>query len=111
VDATSAVIIKAMDGLSARVTATAQNIANANTPGYRPLRVTFESALADAARRDPAAVRAVKPQITQEAADGQGLRIDLELASEGASAGRYSALVEVLNRQLELTGLAVAGSN
>ncbi len=108
-DSTSAVIIKAMDGVSARVAVTAQNIANANTPGYRPLRVSFESALAEAAQHDPAMVRAVKPRITQEPADGQGLRLDLELASEGASAARYSALVEVLNRQLELTGLAVGG--
>ena len=40
-DPTSAIMItKALDGLWARSLATAQNVANANSPGYRPVRVT-----------------------------------------------------------------------
>ncbi|HEY2710719.1 MAG TPA: flagellar basal body protein [Caulobacteraceae bacterium] len=107
----AAVILKAMEGLSARVTATAENIANANTPNYRPLRVSFEDALAQAARKDVAAVRAVKPKITQAPLSEGALRLDLELADETATAGRYSAMVELLNRQLELQGLATMGNN
>lgn len=37
----TALIAKALDGLTARYQATAQNIANANSPNYRPIRVTF----------------------------------------------------------------------
>ena len=47
----SAIITKALDGLQLRSTATAQNIANANSPGYRPLSVSFEEELAAAAAR------------------------------------------------------------
>jgi flagellar basal-body rod protein FlgB len=105
----AAVILKAMEGLSARVTVAAENIANANTPNYRPLRVSFEDALAEAAREGEAAVRAVKPQITEEPLSAGGLRLDLELLNESESAGRYSALVEVLNRELDMQGLATRG--
>lgn len=104
------VILKALEGLSARVTVSAENIANANTPRYRPLRVSFEDALAAAARKDVAAVRAVKPTIAQAAA-GEGLRLDLELSTESATADRYSALIEILNRQLQIQSLAITGNN
>ncbi len=104
------IILKALEGLSARVAASAENIANANTPNYRPLRVSFEDALAQAARLGPEAVRSVKPQITQDPDTAEGLRIDLELTTESTAAGRYSALIEVLNRQLELQGLATMGN-
>ena len=36
----------ALDGLAARQTAIAQNIANVNTPNYRAKTVSFETALA-----------------------------------------------------------------
>jgi flagellar basal-body rod protein FlgB len=105
----AAIILKAMEGVSARVTATAQNIANANTPNYRPVRVSFEAALAAAARVGTGAVEAVRPQLTQEPLKSGGLRLDLELETESDSAGRFSQLAELLNRQLELQGLATQG--
>jgi flagellar basal-body rod protein FlgB len=108
---TAILLIKALDGLSVRSAATAQNIANANTPDYRPLRVSFERALADAAARGEP-VETVKPQVESipvGARDGE-LRIDLELATAAATAGRYNALIEMLDRQLQLHALAVAGT-
>jgi flagellar basal-body rod protein FlgB len=113
-DATAAILmLKALDGLSMRQVATAQNIANADTPGYRPLRVTFEKALADAAGQGDDAVAAVTPRIEQVAAgstDAQ-LRLDLEMATAAGTAGRYGALIDVLNRQLQMQSLAITGSN
>lgn len=106
----SIVILKAMEGLSARINVTAENIANANTPGYRPLRVSFEQALVAAAAQGEAAVRAVRPEITQEPLSGQGLRLDKELATDATTASRFSALVEILNRQLQLQGVAIMGN-
>jgi flagellar basal-body rod protein FlgB len=108
----SALLIKALDGLSLRAVTTAQNIANAGAPGYRPLRVSFEQALATAARRGPTAVAAVEPQIEFEAGP-TGLaahRLDLEVATASSTALRYAALVEVLNRQLQLQNLAITGN-
>jgi flagellar basal-body rod protein FlgB len=106
---TAILTLKALDGLSERAAATAQNIANASTPRYRPLRVSFEDALAGAARRGEAAVSAVSPQIRAEGERGS-LRLDLELATASATALRYSALIEVLNRQLQIQAVALSGS-
>ena len=105
---TSALIVKALDGLSARQVATAENIANAGSPGFRPLRVSFEQALAAAAGRGEGAVRAVQPR-TEGSPLAEPVRVDLELATATATAGRYSALTELLNRQLQIEALAITG--
>jgi flagellar basal-body rod protein FlgB len=106
---TSTLLIKALDGLSARQAATAENIANANSPGFRPLRVSFEAALAAAARRGgEGAVRAVEAR-TQSAAMAEPVRVDLELATASATAGRYSAITELLNRQMQIEAIAITG--
>jgi flagellar basal-body rod protein FlgB len=105
----AALVIKALDGLAARSIATAQNVANANTRGYRPVRVSFETALAQAAQRGPGAVQAVAPRF-ESAAAGEALRLDLEMAVASSTSGRYGALVELLSRQLQLRAIAVKGS-
>ncbi len=79
-DRISSLIVAAMDGLSARQLATAENIANASSPGFRPLRVTFEQALAAAAPRGEDAIRAIRPRI-EGAPPGETVRTDLELAT------------------------------
>ena len=98
----SAILNKALDGLSLRSAATAENIANGNSPGYRPVRVAFESELAAAAAKGEASVRAVELEVEPEAAGPQALRMDLELADQSQTAMRYGALVDVLARELQL---------
>lgn len=44
-DATGRILAAALDGLAAREAAIAANLANIDTPGYRPLAVDFETAL------------------------------------------------------------------
>jgi flagellar basal-body rod protein FlgB len=110
---TTQIMIKALDGLSERATVTAANIANAGTPNYRPLRLSFERALVNAAARGPDAVHATTPHVARISAgapDGQ-LRLDLELATASATALRYSALIELLNRQMQTEALAIKGSD
>jgi flagellar basal-body rod protein FlgB len=105
-------ILKALDSLSLRATVTAQNIANANSPKYQPMRVSFEDMLKDAVPRGISAIRAVQPQILP-ALDQTGtgaMRLDLELATASATAGRYGALVEILNRQLQIDAVALSGT-
>lgn len=111
-NSTAILMIKALDGLSARSIVTAQNIANASTPNYRPLRVTFEKALQEAALQGDEAVRQVQPQIERlpaGTAEGE-LRLDLEMATASTTALRYGALIEVLNRQGQLDSLAITGN-
>ena len=103
-------LLKALDGLSARSAATAENIANAGTDGYRPVRVRFEEALARAASGGPAAVEAVVPRL-QQAVGGEPLRLDLELATASQTAARYTALIDLLSRQLQIQSLSITGTN
>lgn len=107
-DITSSVIVKALDGLSLRAVATAENIANASSPGFQPLRVSFEEALAAAARAGGTSVAAVQPRMTA-ATPGEAVRVDLELATASATALRYSALTELLGRQMQIEAIAITG--
>jgi flagellar basal-body rod protein FlgB len=107
----AALALKALDGLSLRAEATAQNIANAGTPGYRPLAVSFEKALADAAGLGSDAVAAFRPRVAQAKAlfGSDALRLDLELQTATATASRYAAIVEVLKREVQLQTLGLTG--
>jgi flagellar basal-body rod protein FlgB len=106
-----ALIDKALDGLNLRYLYTAQNIANANTPDYRPVRVSFEDSLRAAASRGPRAIGAVEPRIVTEASleAEPTLRLDLELATASQTAARYRALIEILGRQMALHRSVVTG--
>ncbi len=106
-----ALISKALDGLNLRYLYTAQNIANANSPDYRPVRVSFEESLRTAAFRGPRAIETVEPRIITEASlEGQPApRLDLELATASQTASRYRALIEILGRQMALHRSVVTG--
>lgn len=102
---------RALDGLTMRAAAVSQNIANANSPTYQPLRVRFEDQLRHAAETGPDAIRAVQPEYVRALPDGEqaGLRLDLEMATASQTALRYAALIDVLNRQMQVHRLAVRG--
>ena len=106
----SVLITKALDGLSLRYMATAENIANANSLSYRPVRVSFEDALRAAASQGPAAARNVQPRIAQEAPGVTGeARLDLELATASETAMRYAALIDLLGRQMQISHTVIRG--
>lgn len=96
---------KALDGLAMRQLHTAQNIANANSPGYRPVRVSFEEALR-AAASGSGPVSAVVPEISAQS--GDGMRLDMELATAAQTAMRYGGLIDILSRQMALGRAALA---
>ena len=102
----TAIALKALDSLTARSAVTAENIANSGTPHYRPLRLNFEQALASAATRGVGAVEALQPTIAQDPGE---LRLDLEMATASATQARYSALIQVLDRQMQLDDLMISG--
>lgn len=111
-DPVSAILInRSLDGLSARAAVTAQNIANANSPTYRPVRVRFEDALRKAAPAGAEALGGVAPlvELDPEQAQGTELRLDLELATASETAARYAALLDVMNRQVQLSRIAIRG--
>lgn len=108
---TAAILTKSLDGLMLRATANAQNIASTGTPGYRPVRVSFEEALKAASSRGEAAINAVVPQMGPDAAfaEGETMRLDLEMIEAASTTGRYGAVVELLNRHAQITALAISG--
>ena len=105
----SAILNKALDGLSLRAAATAENIANGSSPGYRPVRVAFEAELAAAAAKGEDSVRAVQLDVEPAALGLQPVRMDLELADQTETAMRYGALVDVLARELQLQRTIIRG--
>jgi flagellar basal-body rod protein FlgB len=73
----SAALSSALDGLSMRQRAIANNIANVNTPGYTAQRVSFEDALAESVRSGNGATTAVL-QRSLEPTDLQGNNVNLD---------------------------------
>lgn len=102
----SSLILKALDGLAMRQLYTAQNIANASSPGYQPVEVSFEAALRDAAG-GRGSIDEVTPEVRLSENSGDGVRIDLELASASQTAMRYSGLIELFGRQLAMSRAAL----
>ncbi|WP_291198150.1 hypothetical protein [Hyphomonas sp.] len=98
-------IVKALDGLAMRQLYTAQNIANANSPEYQPVQVTFEAALTSAAAGERS-LASVRPEVS--AAPAQGFRLDLEMATAAQTALRYGGLIDILSRQMALGRAALA---
>ncbi|WP_375397082.1 flagellar basal body rod protein FlgB [uncultured Sphingomonas sp.] len=107
----AALITKSLDGLSMRLDVTAANIANANSRTYRPSLVTFEQSLRVAATRGIDAINVVRPRVEAMPAArfGDEPRIDLDLDTAAATAGRYSALIEMLGREMEIARTAIRG--
>jgi flagellar basal-body rod protein FlgB len=110
IEATSPIMTKALDGLFMRQTVTAQNIANAGSLRYTPLRVRFEEALRSAAAQDHS-VASVMPQIVSGSASMAGgeMRLDLELQTSAETTMRYNALISVADHQLRLLSIAITG--
>lgn len=77
---TSVALTSALDGLTARQSAIAGNIANANTPGYTAKEVSFESALAASVN---SGTGTVTPTVTNStaAAGSNGNNVDLSAES------------------------------
>jgi flagellar basal-body rod protein FlgB len=107
----SALISRALDGLNQRYAFTAQNIANANSPNYRPARVSFEESLRAASQQGLAAIEAVEPEVVyEEAVEGEApMRLDLELATASQTAARYRALVDILSREMAIHRTLITG--
>ncbi|GIU68059.1 flagellar basal body rod protein FlgB [Candidatus Phycosocius spiralis] len=108
---THVLLVKALDGLLLRQEYIAQNIANASTPDYKPVRVTFEQALKEAKNDGISEISQLKPQVYEDLnARGQGVRLDMELASATQAALRFSGLIEVLGRHFALQRILVSAS-
>lgn len=105
------ILIRALDGVSARQRATANNIANANTPGYKRMFVPFEAVLQQELRgehqrglsrthpkhlmgkRGASSFSASRSWTTMRN-DGSGVDIDIEMTQLAKDSLLYNALVQ-----------------
>jgi flagellar basal-body rod protein FlgB len=97
--------MRVLDGLQLRATATSNNIANANTPNYRPVEVRFEDML----RSDPGGHVVPAVRIRPDVPAGK-MRLDQELLTATATAARYGALTDLVNRRLQMDHLVASGA-
>lgn len=109
--ATGSLIRMALDGVSVRQLATANNIANASTPDYAPLRVDFEAQLAGA-MRDAAPGRRPEPgrlaaAVTIDPTPGAKVQLDVEAAQMAQDVLHYQALLRALREQMDLLQTAI----
>ena len=109
----------ALDAASLRHQAIASNIANANTPNYRPARVSFEerlgtvrAALKGGHGVDPKMLAGSHARIELEPAATPGaaapqVAIDEQVAKLSENAVHYQALLRALNKQFAILGMAI----
>ncbi|MGM3278095.1 flagellar basal body rod protein FlgB [Ralstonia sp. 24A2] len=114
---TTAALSLALDAASLQHRVLAANVANANTPGYVPMRLQFSAQIDEmAARRasvsaDPASMFAVRMSL-QPAQDASGamtsVQPDQEMAAMSANALQYQALATALDRHFSVLLSAVS---
>lgn len=103
------VLGKALDAYSLRHKAAAENIANANTPGYKRSYVPFEDELArvleegggeeEVSRLKP---KALQDRLTQAREDGNNVDMEQEVAEMAKNSLRYQAASSVLRTRFAM---------
>lgn len=114
-DDTTIVLRKLMDGCSARHTVLANNLANANTPGFKRADVDFKDALADALKsgNTEMLVRA-KPEVrtdreSQARPDGNNVSAQKELGLLSLNGLVYETAAKTLSKKYERLQMAIKG--
>jgi flagellar basal-body rod protein FlgB len=111
-DTTQLGLQRAIEGAAQRQTALASNLANANTPNFKPRDVDFHSALRAAfasGNRDSVATAGFA-QTTQSDAmrqDGNGIDIDVESAKMAENGLEYQALIQVARGRIDIVESAM----
>jgi len=115
---TTAALSAALDAASRRQAVVAANVANAQTEGYMPLRLSFDAQLEDARSAvrergflDAAGLESLHglSQIPAEAVAGEaGVQLDAEMGELARNAVQFQALVQGVARHLSMLALAAA---
>ncbi len=114
-DPTQAVLDRAISGATLRNAVLANNVANADTPGFQPSDVDFHAALRGAIAAGPAAIGAVQIAPEQGApialrADGNGVDAEAESAKLAENGLELSALVQVAGARVQIMKTAMGAS-
>jgi flagellar basal-body rod protein FlgB len=111
---TVGLVSMALDATALRQQAIAQNIANANTPGYQRIGVSFESrlgALQNTVRHGGtpslASLGNFRPALELVGAPGDAVPLDMEVAALSENTLQQQALLKLLNKHLGLLSTAI----
>ena len=112
IDNTQLALERAISGASMRQSVLANNLANAETPGFQRSDVDFHSTLADAMRTgDGTRIESTSfsPQQDPQTlrADGNGVDIDVESSNMAKNGLEYDALVSVAKARLQIIQTAM----
>src|ERR1700744_2609732 len=111
-DPTQIALLRAISGAPLRDSVLANNIANADTPGFQPSDVNFHAALSDALGEGPAALEDVSfapEQLNTGAvrADGNGVDSEAEAAKLAENGLEVEALEQVASSRLQIMRTAM----
>jgi flagellar basal-body rod protein FlgB len=114
-DPTQLLLNRAISGASLRNAVLADNVANADTPGFQPSDVDFHSALQGAVGGGPAAIESVEfepegrgPQALR--ADGNGVDPEAESAKLAENGLELGALTQVAGARVAIMRTAMGVS-
>ncbi|OZD37451.1 flagellar biosynthesis protein FlgB [Rhodococcus sp. 06-1477-1B] len=97
---TSTALSSALDALSIRQRAIAENISNVNTPDYHAKRVSFEDQLKSAVERGTGSVDAVvQRSLEPTRLNGNNVNLDTETMSNIDTVLRYQFAAQALSGQ------------
>lgn len=113
-DTTQLALERASQGVSLRQRTIAENMANANTPGYRRRDVEFHDALGSAMSGGKSSLKSVQfsPDVDRTAplrGDGSNVDIDKEQSSMAQVALEYDALVQIMKVRVQIMRSAITG--
>jgi flagellar basal-body rod protein FlgB len=102
----------AVDGVAQQQQATANNLANADTPGYTAQDVDFETSLQQAlgSADGGTATTAVSADPAAPATDGNNVDTSTQLVDAQTETLQYQTMVDMLNAQFRLISGAAGGS-
>ena len=115
VESTTGVLLgMALDAAQMRQQAIAQNMANVNTPGYRPLSVRFEEhltsqreTLARGGNVNLASMASFRPSMVESSNPEETVALDDQVAQLSANVLHHHVLLRALNKHFALMGLAI----
>ena len=106
------VLARVLDAANLRHQAIAQNVANVNTPGYRPISIAFENDL-EKALKNNSSVKQVMPRLVDAGGtsrdDGNSVDIDKEMGQLSKNGLLFAAAAQILASRLASLRSAIAG--
>jgi flagellar basal-body rod protein FlgB len=98
---------RAMDAAALRQRVVANNVANANTPGFKRSFVSFEEHVREAIARRSVTATALQPRIHTDSStsmreDGNNVSIDHEMVLMAANAIQFQALSQQLSDRFSM---------